>query len=145
MTAFQIRFERLVDAAPGVAFDLWNDAEARVRWHKPDSGWIVEASTDLRVGGTWRVEFGPSADELTIEEGSYEVVDRPHLVVYTCTHRLAGRPTFETRITMTFEARGRRTLVTLVETGFPDHDLQLHFEGGWPAFLDAYAALNASQ
>jgi uncharacterized protein YndB with AHSA1/START domain len=138
VTGSDARFERLVDATPEAAFRLWNDAESRVRWHKPEDDWIVEASTDLRVGGIWRVASGPSASEMTIGEGVYEIVDTPHLVAYTCTHRVPGRPAFDTRITVTFKARGNRTLVTLVEAEFPDEEQCRKFESGWPAFLGAY-------
>lgn len=139
MTRFDAQFERLVDATPEQAFDVWNDATARVNWHKPDGRWIVEASTDLRVGGRWRVAFGPSPGEMTVEEGVYEVVDRPHRVVYTCRHRIPGREEFVTRTTVTFEPRGSQTLVILVDAGFPDIEQRRHFDDGWPAFLDSFA------
>jgi uncharacterized protein YndB with AHSA1/START domain len=109
----EVRFERLVDATVEEAFQAWNDADARVRWHKAEDHWTVEASTDLRVGGGWRVACGPSADEPYVEDGVFEVVDPPHRVVYTCAHRVPGRPIFQTRITVTFEARGDQTLVAV--------------------------------
>lgn len=112
MTGSDIHLERLVDAPPDVAFELWNDPGSRVSWHKLAEHWIVEASTELCVGGRWRVMFGPSLDELTVEDGVYEIVEPPHRVSYTCTHRLPGRRPFETRIAVTFEARANQTLVT---------------------------------
>ena len=111
-----------------------------MRWHKAEAHWVVEASTDLRVGGAWRVACGPSRDEMYVEEGRFEVVDPPHRVVYTCAHRMVGRDPFETRITVTFDARGDQTLVTLVDSGFPDDEVRGEFERGWPAFLDTFQA-----
>lgn len=144
MSEREVRFERLVDAPPEAAFHAWNDAEARVRWHKEEDHWIVEASTDLRVGGAWRVACGPSAEQIYVEDGVYEVVDPPHRVVYTCAHRLPGRSPFQTRITVTFEARGDQTLVTLVDAGFPDDEMRQEFEEGWPPFLATFARVVAS-
>lgn len=145
MSQHEVRFERLVDATPEVAFQEWNDADARVRWHKAEDHWIVEASTDLRVGGAWRVACGPSADELYVEDGLFEMVDPPHRVVYTCTHRVPGRPIFHTRITVTFEAQGDQTLVTLVDAEFPDDEMRREFEDGWPSFLDTFAQVVAAR
>lgn len=143
MTGHRVRLERLVDATPDVAFDAWNDADTRVQWHKAQDHWVVEASTELRVGGRWRVACGPALDEMYVEEGVYEVVDPPHRVVYTCVHRIPGRPVFETRVAVTFERRGDRTLVTLVDDHFPDDDLRRQFAGGWPAFLDSFVRIVA--
>jgi uncharacterized protein YndB with AHSA1/START domain len=139
VTGFEIRLQRLVDATPEVAFREWVDADARMLWHRPEPHWVVEAGTDLRVGGSWRVAFGPSPAELTVEEGVFEVVEPPHRVVYTCRHVHDGRPAFTTRVTVTFEAFGDRTLVTLLDAGYPDDDLRRGYEHGWPAFLDSFA------
>ena len=145
MSEHDMRFELLVDATPEEAFRQWNDAEARISWHKVADHWIVEASTDLRVGGAWRVAFGPSTNEMSVEEGVYEFVDPPHRVVYTCVHRVAGRATFRTRVTVTFVASGDRTLVTLVDAGFPDDEMREEFEGGWPSFLAFFARVVAAR
>jgi uncharacterized protein YndB with AHSA1/START domain len=138
VTGFEIRQQRLVDAPPDIAFQEWVGADARMRWHKPEPHWVVEANTDLRVYGAWRVAFGPSRAQMFVEEGVFDVVEPPHRVAYTCRHHQDGRPTFETLVTVTFEAWGERTLVTLVEVGFPDDALRREYERGWPAFLDAF-------
>jgi uncharacterized protein YndB with AHSA1/START domain len=44
----------------------------------------------------------------------------------------------ETRVTVTFEERGSRTLLTLVDAGYPTEEQRDEFERGWPDFLDAY-------
>jgi uncharacterized protein YndB with AHSA1/START domain len=86
MTGFDIRLQRIVNVTPDAAFKHWVDAEARHRWYAPDDSWIIaEAETDLRVGGAWRVQFGPTPDEIYVEHGVFEEVDPPHRVVYTPT------------------------------------------------------------
>jgi uncharacterized protein YndB with AHSA1/START domain len=140
MSAYDIRLERIVDAAPNVAFKHWVDAEARRRWYAPDDSWIVvEAETDLRVGGEWRVLFGPTPDELYLEHGVFEEIDPPHRVVYTTRYEYPdGRPTFETHVTVTFEPRSDRTLLTVVDTGYPSVEQRATNEAGWPGFIDRY-------
>jgi uncharacterized protein YndB with AHSA1/START domain len=66
-----IRLQRVVSAAPDDAFDHWVDASARRSWYAPEDGWVIEAETDLRVGGVWRVLFGPRRDEMYLEHGVF--------------------------------------------------------------------------
>jgi len=140
MTGFDIRLERIVDATPDAAFKHWVDAEARRQWYAPDDDWIVEAETDLRVGGAWRVLFGPQRDQMYLEHGVFEEIDPPHRLVYTTLYEFPdGSPPFDTRVTVTFEPRGDRTLLTLLDTGYPGEEQRAANESGWPAFLDAFA------
>lgn len=139
MTGFDIRLERIVDATPDASFKHWVDAEARRRWYAPDDGWIVEAETDLRVGGAWRVLFGPSPDEMYLEHGVFDEIDPPHRLVYTTLYEFPDdRPPFQTRVTVTFEPRSDGTLLTLLDTGYPSDEQRAANESGWPAFLDAF-------
>jgi uncharacterized protein YndB with AHSA1/START domain/DNA-binding transcriptional ArsR family regulator len=91
VTGYEIRQQRLVDAPPDIAFQEWVGADARMRWHRPEPHWMVEADTDLRVGGAWRVAFGPSRAQMFVEEGVFDVVEPSHRVVYMCRHHQDGR------------------------------------------------------
>ena len=103
--------------------------------------WIVEAETDLRVGGTWRVWFGPSRDEMYLEHGVFEEIDPPHRLVYSTLYEFPdGRPCFETRVTVTFEARGRRDAADHARHRLPERRAAGRNESGWPGFLDALRA-----
>jgi uncharacterized protein YndB with AHSA1/START domain len=145
MSRLEIRLQRVLGTTPDVAFERWVDAEARHRWYAPEEGWIVEAETDLRVGGTWRVLFGPSPDEMYLEHGVFEEVDPPHKVAYTTLYEFPdGRPSFETYVTVTFEARDGGTLLTVLDTGYPSDDQRAAHESGWPGFLDAFERTLAS-
>jgi uncharacterized protein YndB with AHSA1/START domain len=140
MSSFDIRVERVVEASPDVAFHHWVDAEARRSWYAPDEGsTVVESETDLRVGGSYTVAVvGPMGDPMYREEGIFEVVDPPHRLVYQQVMRLPDGTSVETRVTVTFEAHEGKTLLTLRDEGYPTEEQRDRFEGGWPAFLDAY-------
>jgi uncharacterized protein YndB with AHSA1/START domain len=69
VSGHDIRLQRVIRSAPDDAFTHWVEPSARQRWYAPDDGWIIEAETDLRVGGAWRVLFGPSRDEMYLEHG----------------------------------------------------------------------------
>jgi len=144
-SGFDIRIERLLDAPPEVAFEHWVDAAARRRWYAPEDGWIVEADTDLRVGGAWRVLFGPTRDEMYLEHGVFEEIDPPNRLVYNTLYEFPdGRPSFETRVIVTFDARDEGTLMTVLDTGYPSEEQRARHESGWPGFLDAFERTLAS-
>jgi uncharacterized protein YndB with AHSA1/START domain len=139
MTSFDLRLQRLIDVPPDVAFDQWVDADARRSWYAPDEGSVVvDSETDLRIGGSYRVSVvGPKGDPMYTEEGIFEVIQAPHRLIY---RQIMAMPdgTVETRVTVTFEERDGKTLLTLLDTGFPTEEQRDEFERGWPDFLDAY-------
>lgn len=137
--SFDVRLERVIDAPPDAAFHHWVDAGARRGWYAPEEGWIVEAETDLRVGGAWSVSFGPTRQEMYRDEGVFEVVDPPRRLVYNVIMRFPDAQSFETTVTVTFEeTRDGKTLLTLLDTGYPSEKQRAAHESGWPAFLDAF-------
>jgi uncharacterized protein YndB with AHSA1/START domain len=140
VSSFDLRLQRVVDATPEVAFHHWVDATARRGWYAPDEGSKVVASeADVRVGGSYLVSVvGPTGEAMYREEGVFEVVDPPHRVVYRSIMRPSDGRTVETRVTVTFEEHGGKTLLTLLDEGYPTEDLRDEYEGGWPDFLTAY-------
>ena len=139
MSDLDIRLERVVKATPEMAFNHWVDAEGRRQWYAPEDGWIVEAETDLRVGGKWRVLFGPSREEMYLEHGVFEEVDPPHRLVYTTLYEFPDdRRPYDTRVTVTFAPHDDGTLLTVLDTGYPSDEQRAKSESGWPAFLDAF-------
>lgn len=140
MTSFDIRFQRLIDVSPEVAFEQWVNAHARRSWYAPDKGSrVADAETDLRVGGSYRVSVvGPTGDPMYTEEGVFEVIEPPHRLVYQQVMRVASGSSIATRVTVTFEAHEGKTLLTLLDAGYPTEEERDEYERGWPDFLDAY-------
>jgi uncharacterized protein YndB with AHSA1/START domain len=141
--SYDIRLERRLNVAPDVAFHHWVDADARRDWYRGDEDdWTVEATTDLRVNGRFVVRWGPTNDDAYQEDGTFEVVEPPHRLVYTSrfTPRTAeeGEP-FELRVTVTFDADGDGTLLRIVESGYPTIELRDAFmRDGSAQGLDFY-------
>jgi uncharacterized protein YndB with AHSA1/START domain len=146
VSTFDIRLQRVVDATPDVAFRDWVDADTRRSWYAPDEGsTVAESRTDLRVGGTYAVVVvGPAGEPKYREEGVFEVVDPPHRLVYQQIMRLPDGSSVETRVTVTFEEHESKTLLTLLDEGYPTEEQRDEFERGWPDFLDAYEQTFAS-
>jgi uncharacterized protein YndB with AHSA1/START domain len=125
---YDIRVQRHLDVRPEVAFHHWTDPGARRLWYQGDeSGWVVEAATDLRVGGRFHVRWGPTPEQAYQEDGVFEVVDPPTRLVYTSrfTPMTAEEgQALNLLVTVTFHADGDGTLLELVETGYPTEQIR---------------------
>jgi len=63
--SLDVEFSRLIDATPEEVFDAFTTPEGQEAFYgKEDTGWIAESHCDLRIGGEWTIDFGPSPDEL---------------------------------------------------------------------------------
>jgi uncharacterized protein YndB with AHSA1/START domain len=140
MTGFDIRLQRLIDVSPDTAFRHWVDADARRRWYAPDEGTeVIESEADVRVGGSYRTSVvGPTGEPMYTDEGVFEVVDPPHRIVYRGTMHVPDGSAITTRVSVTFEAHEGKTLLTLLDSGYPTEEQRDDFAAGWPSFLDAY-------
>ena len=135
----ELRFERVIAAAPEVVFDAFtSDGGQEAFYGQDDPGWFVESDCDLRVGGAWTVTFGHSRDRLYRHRHVFEVIDRPRRVVLATTESRPDGSSFDTQTEFTFEEQGGRTLVTMVQTGFPTRALRDEHVVGLP---NAFARL----
>ena len=140
--SYQLRVERLIDATPEEVFDAYTDPEAQNGWFTIlDPGMIVENQVDLRVGGEWVSRWGLSADQMFHETQTILVVERPHRLVTRSTGGSPDGLTLDTEITITFKEEGGKTLMTIVQTGFPTEEVRDFFaETAWIGFFDRIVA-----
>ncbi len=99
-------------------------------------GWIVgNAIVDARVGGGYRVTFGPEPDgDLYSEEGIYTTVEPGIRLAWDA--RLTGDGASEaSRIEITFTPDGDGTILGIVESGLSEESVADH-EEGWTGSLD---------
>jgi uncharacterized protein YndB with AHSA1/START domain len=127
---------RLIDATPEQVFDAFTDPAGQAAFYgQDDLGWIVRSQCDLRVGGVWIVEFGPSRRELYRHRHVFEVIERPHRLLLASTETRLDGSSFHTKLEFTFEARGRKTLMTMTQRGFPTAELRDEHQRGVPNAL----------
>lgn len=131
-----VRVARLIDATPQEVFDAFTDPDGQeALYGQDDPGWVVRSQCDLRVGGAWTVDFGPSARELYRHRHVFEVIDRPRrLIVSTTETRLDGSTLrFETEFA--FDAKDSKTLMTMTQKGLPTAKLREEHRRGVPNAL----------
>jgi uncharacterized protein YndB with AHSA1/START domain len=132
-----VRFARVIDAAPEVVFDAFTGEDGQKAFYS-EQGWIVESECDLRVGGVWTVTFGPSRDELFRHEHVFRVIDRPRRLLVDTTERRPDRSIVEYETEWIFEERDGKTLLTMIHSGLPTAELRDEHQAGVP---DAFTRL----
>jgi uncharacterized protein YndB with AHSA1/START domain len=134
-----VRFARVIDARPEAVFAAFTEQDGQEAFYGTDDpGWIVESECDLRVGGVWAVTFGPSRDELHRHDHVFRVIDRPSRLVVDTTESRADGSSLEFETEFTFEEEDGKTVMTMVQRGFPSAELRDEHRAGLP---NAFARL----
>jgi uncharacterized protein YndB with AHSA1/START domain len=134
--SLEIEVARLIDATPEEVFDAFTNPEGQDAFYgQEDPDWIVRSQCDLRVGGVWTVDFGPSPRELYRHRHVFEAIERPKRLLLTCTETRLDGTTIHIRIEFTFEAKGKKTLMTMTQRGIPTAELRKEHERGVPNAL----------
>ena len=139
---YEMKIERVLDAPPDIVFDTIVDPAGQDEiFADIVEGWTVQRfDIDLRVGGTWTVEFGPRDgkgpnDVLT---SVFTEVDRPRRLAYDTTMYVAEwNRTVPFSEVITFEEQDGKTLHTVVESGFETEADRDAFQSGTPDWFDA--------
>ena len=123
----EVRVERSLPASPGEAFDAWLNPKI------PGNPWNMADKLLLNptVDGFffWAIKGTP-------HYGRFIAVQRPSRIEHTwMSPNTSG---LESTVTLTFEEKGKHTLMTLVHSGLPDTDGGRSHNKGWNFFLDGF-------
>jgi uncharacterized protein YndB with AHSA1/START domain len=131
-----VEVSRVVDATPEEVFDAFTDPDGQeAMYGQDDPGWVVRSQCDLRVGGAWTVDFGPSPGELYRHRHVFEVIDRPRRLLTSTTETRLDGSTLRFETEFTFEARDKKTLMTMTQRGIPTAELREEHRRGVPNAL----------
>jgi uncharacterized protein YndB with AHSA1/START domain len=123
----EFRFERTIQAPLTEVFDGWLDPKI------PGNPWNAAEKFLLtaKVDGLffWTLKG-------TSHYGRFTVFERPARIQHTwVSPKTLGK---ESTVTVTFTRKGEDTLMTLVHSDLPDHELARGHEQGWNYFLDIF-------
>ena len=133
----EVRVTHSFSASAERVFDAWLDPKKAGAWlFATPTGEMVRVEIDARVGGAFC--FTDRRDGEDIDHvGHYEVIDRPHRLVFTFSV-----PKFSaevTRVSLDIVALESGCELTLTHTGvLPDYAERT--VGGWTMILNALAA-----
>ncbi len=125
----EFTLERTIPAPPGEVFDAWLDPTI------PGNPWNAAEKfiLDPKVDGLfyWTLRG-------TSHYGRFSEIERPDRIQHTwVSPNTVGE---ESTVTVTFKKQGEDTLMTLVHSDLPDHELARGHEKGWNYFLDIFRA-----
>jgi uncharacterized protein YndB with AHSA1/START domain len=140
--SYDLRIERLLDASPELVFDTIVDPSAQEEINAGVvEGWSLRSfEIDLRVGGSWRYEFGPTEGDGPANVVTYVFteVDRPRRLAYRGSIYLSGwGRTVDLEEAITLEDRDGKTLLTLVISELEAEADRDAFAGGVPSWVDS--------
>ena len=123
----EFKFERTIPALPSEVYDAWLNSEI------PGNPWNAAEKfmLDPKVDGLfyWTLKG-------TSHYGRFTEVERPGRIQHTwVSPNTLGQ---ESIVTLTFKKQGEDTLMTLVHSDLPDHELAWGHEKGWNYFLGIF-------
>ncbi len=134
-----LHYERVIRAPVAEVFAAFTSPGGQEAFYgQDDPGWIVRSECDLRPGGIWTVDFGPSSSELYRHRHVFRVLDPPRRIVLDSTETRLDGARLEIEIEFTFEERAGETVMTMFQRGFPTVELRDEHVRGLP---NAFARL----
>ena len=111
-TEREIVTTRTFDAPRDLVFKAWTDPKHVAEWWGPNGFTNTIIEMNVRPGGVWRfIMHGPDGTDYPNRTVFHEVVE-PERLVYTHDSDIDDDPD-GFHVTVTFEARGHKTIVTM--------------------------------
>jgi len=123
----EIKVERTIPAPLDEVFDAWVDAKIPGNPWNAAEKFILNAKVDGLF--YWTLDG-------TSHYGRFTEMERPGRMQHTwVSPKTLGH---ESIVTLTFKKQGENTLMTLVHSDLPDHELARGHEKGWTCFLEVF-------
>jgi|SRR5271165_5096868 len=130
---------RVIDAPRALVFNAWTDPEQVARWWGPKGYVTVDSQMDIRPGGAYRSRMRSPEGVDHIKRGVYREIVAPERIVFTFAWEAAdGSIGPELLVTVTFEALGAKTRLTLRQTGFDSVAMRDSHVIGWTSCLERF-------
>lgn len=129
-----LTLKRQMKASPARIFKAWTDPAKLVHWwgpHDTEEG-SVEAETDLRVGGAYRIRFKTTDGRQHDASGVYQEIVPNETLVMTWAW-LEGE---QTLLTVTLRGEEGGTMLTLTHADLADGAAVASHNAGWNGAID---------
>jgi uncharacterized protein YndB with AHSA1/START domain len=125
-----------LDATPDTVFRALTEPAALARWWGPSGFTTPEIVLDLKVGGGYRFSMQPPGGEMFHLAGMFLEIDPPSRLSYTFGWEEPDPDDRETVVTLSLEALGDATRLSLSQGEFATPArLELH-RSGWTESLE---------
>jgi uncharacterized protein YndB with AHSA1/START domain len=134
-----LTLSRMIDAPRPLVFGAWTDPEQIARWWGPKGFTTTRYEMDVRPGGTYRFVMRSPDGTDHRKRGVYREIVAPERIVFTFVwEEPDGRLGHELLVTVTFEAVGTKTRLTLHQTGFNSIEWRDSHVAGWTSCLERF-------
>lgn len=133
-TTYEASVERLINASPEAVFDAFMDETAQAEWFADPGLTEVSITVEPRTGGRWDCSFQTESGRY-YWTGVFLEVDRPRRFVAEFTTVPPDEDPFISTMTVTCEARGAQTFITVTEVHASERRRD-EARGGIPGMLD---------
>ncbi|MGM9486823.1 SRPBCC domain-containing protein [Ideonella sp. YS5] len=130
---FELKLNRFFRAPRERVYDAFVKPELMSAWQCPRGMSVVEASSDARVGGSYRVQMRARDGTRFDVGGQYVELDRPARLSYTWAWEGGGPMPegMQTLIEIDLVERDGGTELRMLHTGFPSAELRDNHVHGW--------------
>jgi uncharacterized protein YndB with AHSA1/START domain len=130
-----LAFKRRIPGQPHQVYDAWTRPEVMRRWLAPGANKVLEASTDVRIGGRFRIRsVAPDGTMHTID-GAYRELDPGRRIVMTWSYSgpVELLCEMETLLAVDLTPLGDdETEMTVTQTRIATLEAAAAYSEGWP-------------
>jgi uncharacterized protein YndB with AHSA1/START domain len=135
---------RVFDAPRELVWKVWTDPSRAIAWWGPREYPATSMKMDVRVGGKWRMCLTSLENGRALwQHGEFREVEAPERLVFTFVWEEEGERGVENLVTIEFEDRGGKTLMTFRHAPFLSADERDGHGYGWSSTFDRLADLLA--
>jgi uncharacterized protein YndB with AHSA1/START domain len=146
--AFELRLERIIDAAPEKVFKAYTDPAILAQWFAPKPWKIVDPIVEPRPGGRFNFTMhGPDGEVFPNSGVFLDVVPNRRIITtdaFTSAWKPAGQPFMVAQVDMEPTADGKTKYTAVArhwnEAAMKTHE-QMGFHEGWGTVADQLAEI----
>ncbi len=128
---------RTFNAPRELVWKAFTDPSRAIAWWGPRPYPATAMEMDARVGGKWRICLTSVKDgEALWQHGEFRVVDEPERLVFTFVWEEEGEGGVENLVTIDFEDRRGKTLMTFRHSPFLSIGQRDGHNDGWSSAFD---------
>ena len=132
----ELLIQREFDAPVALMFRLWESPDHMIRWWGPEEFTATHLDWQLSPGRTWRATMVSKEYGISNMGGVVREVEKNRRIVFTFAWDEDTGRDMDTIVTVTFEARGERTLQTFHQTPFSSVAVRDSHVGGWNSLFN---------
>jgi len=133
-----LQLKKVIKASRQQAFDAWTKPELMKQWYAPGAMKTPNATSDLKVGGSYSVEMKGEMKGKEVNptaSGTYEKIIPNELISFTWGWE--GDPSAKTLVTVEFKDVAGGTEVTLIHERFATVESKDSHQHGWIGCLES--------